>query len=107
MRTFLATRQRTMNAVYVDGDLSLHNHEWSEYIPYTNVLWIRYLLFYLERDFKRYAAKEETQAFAKEIRAFKRGLNPRTLALNGGFEDARDVLEFCVDAGWVEEVQLK
>ncbi|PMD40861.1 hypothetical protein L207DRAFT_346723 [Hyaloscypha variabilis F] len=106
MRTFLATGSRLMSAAYVDGDSSMHGHSWSEFIPYTNVLWIRYLLFYLEHDLKKHGDKKALEEFKSDTKDFKSKLNPRTTPWNGAFVNARQVLEFCVKAGWVTERQL-
>ncbi|KAE9367951.1 hypothetical protein N431DRAFT_348760 [Stipitochalara longipes BDJ] len=106
MRTYLATGQRMMNAAHLDGDLSIHGHDWSESIPYTNVLWIRYLLHYLEHNFKKHGEKKYLEAFRYETKELKSKLNPKTAVKNGAFVDARQVLEFCVGAGWVSEGQL-
>ena len=87
-----------------------NGHTWQEFIPYTNVLWIWYLLNWLEdgaiykydRE-KDDVEKQETKS-AESIE-FRRRLNTRTK--KEPFESATEVLNFALQSGWVTEEQCQ
>jgi len=87
------------------------SRQWSEHIPYTNVVWINYLLIHLRERYQKYGPKGK---FKSVFREQKRELNReveelcRLLVDRGeGFESATQVLEFVVAKGWVTEAQLE
>ncbi|PMD52536.1 uncharacterized protein K444DRAFT_543262 [Hyaloscypha bicolor E] len=109
MRTHLLTGERKMAAFYtLEPDQSKNGNVWSEYIPYTNVLWIRYLLHHLERSFKEHGVdQKELTEFKNQTKELKTRLDPRTLVKNGAFETAGGVLDFVWEKGWVSQEQLE
>ena len=109
MRTHLLTGERKMAAFYtLEPDQSKNGKVWSEYIPYTNVLWIRYLLHHLERSFKEHGVdQKELREFKNQTKKLKTRLDPRTLVKNGAFETAGGVLDFVWEKGWVSQEQLE
>ena len=82
-------------------------HTWSDYTPYSNVLWIKYLLGYLKKDFEHNGGSaEELRQFESETTELKRRLDPRTLVLNGGFASANEICEFVAQKGWINAEQI-
>ena len=82
-------------------------HEWKEFTPYSNVLWIRYLYAFLMKEFKKKGDPKNLTDFQKITTELKRRLNVRTKVENGAFENAADVLQYIADKGWVSEEQLE
>lgn len=77
--------------------------EWSESMPYTNVLWIRYMLAYLSDRFEGEddeGWEEQKSFFEGEVAELKARLEPRC---KNGFESARDVAEYCFRRGWFDD----
>lgn len=71
-------------------------------------MWIRCLLHYLEKSFKRHGIDQKTYTqFRQEIFEFNRRLNVQTLVKNGGFATAQEVLAFVVEKGWISQEQLE
>lgn len=110
MRTHLFTGERTMHpAAWHTPESRLQNndHTWSEFNPYTNVLWIKYLLNYLTTNFKLCATSRGGIAeFLNATVTLKSRLDTRTLPKNGAFGTAQEVLLFCYEQEWVSEEQL-
>lgn len=105
------------------------DRSWEEYIPYTNVLWLRYLLSYLMKSYKKSedaanttnnksskGSKSSKKAkrvedsplvpFEEEISELKKRLNVRTKVENGAFSRAWDIVAYAVEMGWVNEDQV-
>ncbi|CZR67183.1 uncharacterized protein PAC_17082 [Phialocephala subalpina] len=99
------------------------NRDWSSHIPYTNVLWLRYLLFFLinrlkeslptakeQKKLKPHSKKgrmtERFKELEEEIKELKRRLDPRTK--NGAFGSALDVSDWMMGPGvsWVAAEQV-
>ncbi len=94
---------------HIDASRSKNNgHTWEEYIPYSNVLWIRTLLHYLEKSFKKHGIDQTTfSRFRHDIVELRRRLNVQTLEKNGGFTTAQEVLAYVVAQGWISQEQLE
>jgi serine/threonine-protein kinase haspin len=111
MRTHLFTGERTMKkSPWHDEDSRSANngHTWSEFSPYTNVLWIKFLLSYLIKAAKKAGVlKWEMTQLNDEIRELNRRLNVRTKIENGAFSTAADILEFAAAQGWVNDQQIE
>jgi serine/threonine-protein kinase haspin len=109
MRNYLSTGERLPTPVTAKSkSIEASGHTWAEYTPYSNVLWIRYLYFYLERNFKKHGGvKAELKEFQGQTKEFKTKLDPRTAVHNGAFESAQEVLMFVVEKGWVSQEQLE
>ncbi|OWP05445.1 hypothetical protein B2J93_7646 [Marssonina coronariae] len=116
MRNHLFTGLRTMQAASWHDEASrspsrTNRHTWAEHIPYSNVLWIRYILSYLTKTFKKssrsQSVKEQLRAFEADTRDLKRRLDVRTKVENGAFSSATEVLNFVYGRGWVGESQLE
>jgi len=108
MRTHLFTDKRTHNKIdwHTDESRLLNNgHTWSEYIPYTNVLWIRYLLQYAIQAWS--GSPEDLDTFKGDIDELQHRLKPQTTVKNGGFETAEQVLEYALEKGWITAEQLE
>jgi len=113
MRSHLLTGQRATKASGWHKASKNDNplRPWSEHIPYTNVVWINYLLIRLREQYQLHGPKGK---FKSVFRDQKRELNreveelARMLSDRGeGFESATQVLEFVVAKGWVTETQLE
>ncbi|KAL1848528.1 hypothetical protein Daus18300_013581 [Diaporthe australafricana] len=77
---------------------------WKQHHAYTNVLWLAYLYEYLGKNFK--GVKKELALFRRESQEFWSHLNPEAPPEILSFSSAEDVVEFAVEAGWIEEDQL-
>lgn len=77
---------------------------WKQHHAYTNVLWLAYLYEYLVKNFK--GGKKELALFRRESHEFWTHLNPEAPPEILSFSSAEDVVEFAVEAGWIEEDQL-
>ncbi|KAK0118595.1 hypothetical protein ONS96_011687 [Cadophora gregata f. sp. sojae] len=117
MRNHLLTGTRTMQPASFHStpisELSpseTNNHTWKDHIPYSNVLWIRYILSFLTKQFKRHSrgpkATKDLATFEAEIKDLKRRLDVRTKVENGAFVSACQVLDYVFGKGWVSEEQL-
>ena len=107
MRTYLTTGERTAKPVPDNAkNINEDGYSWKEYMPYSNVLWIRYLYFYLQRDFKKQGGEK---AVLKEFLAQTKELRTRmdTRTKEGAFGSAQEVLVYVVEQGWVSEEQLE
>ncbi|PVH78989.1 hypothetical protein DL98DRAFT_421218 [Cadophora sp. DSE1049] len=87
-----------------------NNRSWSDHTPYSNVLWIRYILSFLTKQFKKHSrglgAITDLATFEAEIKDLKRRLDVRTKVENGAFVSACQVLDYVFGRGWVSEEQL-
>ena len=91
-----------------DSRYANNGHTWSEFGPYTNVLWIKFLLSYLIKAAKKAGvSKREMTQLNDEIRELNRRLNVRTKIENGAFSTAADILEFAAAQGWVNDQQIE
>ena len=87
---------------------SLSNgHTWREFRPYSNVLWIKFLLGYVKKNFKNSGGNlRELAHFEVETSEMKRRLDPRTLVKNGAFSSAGEIYQYVVEQGWITAEQL-
>jgi serine/threonine-protein kinase haspin len=111
MRTHLFTGTRTMfPADWHNASSRSENngHTWADFTPYSNVIWLRYLLSYLIKTCKKdlEGSFKAMMDFERETRELQSKLNVRTLKENGAFMKAQDVLEYVAQKGWVSEEQL-
>ncbi|KAG0647541.1 Serine threonine-kinase haspin [Hyphodiscus hymeniophilus] len=110
MRSHLFTGERKMHPkAWHDEQSKAWNegHTWREYIPYTNVLWIKYLLGYLKKNFRDSGGNlEDLRRFEKDTTELKRRLDPRTLVKNGAFTSAIDVSIYVQDMEWITDTQI-
>lgn len=86
---------------------------WKDHMPYTNVLWIRYILHYLLKTYQdrpgglTSSARREFNLFVTAIKELQKRLNTKTKIENGAFTSAQDVLAFALQERWVTEQQLE
>lgn len=73
-----------------------NGHTWVEFIPYTNVIWIRYILQYLIKHSK--CSDAEMRNFRSEVREFQYDLS---------LDTAEKMLGYAVSKGWVTEEQVE
>lgn len=111
MRTNLMTGERISKAKAWHANPQSRNPKktWAEYIPYTNVIWIGYMLGYLRKVFKKAdgAGSKPLKAFNEETKELSNRLDSRTKLENGAFLTATDVLYYCLEKGWVSEEQAE
>jgi serine/threonine-protein kinase haspin len=78
---------------------------WKDFRPYTNVLWLWYLLEWmiiqLKKSAKTKKAKEEIKVFENEANELRNRLNPDKTRVRD-FIDAADVANFAMEKGWIE-----
>jgi hypothetical protein len=71
---------------------------WRTFNPYSNVLWIYYMLDFLVKNYK---GTESLAGFMGESQELRQKLDPKTQRWRGAFNSACDVLEFCEEQGWI------
>lgn len=111
MRTHLFTGNRIMYPKsWHDNDETRNmsnGHTWQEHIPYTNVLWIKYILGYLQKNFR--GAPDHAPAlaqFREDTKELSRRLNSKTLVANGAFSTAKEICQYILDEGWATPDQI-
>jgi serine/threonine-protein kinase haspin len=83
--------------------------EWKEYKPYTNVLWVRYVVSYVIWKLEnRLGLGQDGKGFMSGIRPLVERLDPNRAGRpeRGGFGSAVEVLRFCVERGWITREDL-
>lgn len=105
MRTYLLTGERQHQTYKWHKAHSLDGKSWDEFMPYTNVLWIRYLHDWLKKKMKKFP--KMSNEFLMETKVFEKKLLPRSLTTDGSFSTAQEVLEYMVNEGWVSIDQAK
>ncbi|KAI1456743.1 hypothetical protein F4805DRAFT_219001 [Annulohypoxylon moriforme] len=83
----------------IDGPIT-----WSQYEPYTNVLWLAYIYEWMTGHFR--GTKKELNAFKRLTKELWLYLNPDADDGVPSFDSASDVVRFAVESGWIEEEQL-
>lgn len=108
MRTLLATGLRNHQPAKWHKENPTPN-SWKEHIPYTNVLWIRYLYNWLtnKKASKLYNKWKEYNEFLSDTKEFDRKLVPRTRTTKSSFGSASEVLQYMVEEGWVSVEQAE
>lgn len=84
-----------------------NGHTWAEYVPYTNVLWLKYLFGWLRTQYlKRIALENHTDVWYNipGVRELTRRFDFRTVE---GFDSATDVLIFAIEKGWITNEQIE
>lgn len=130
MRTNLLTGERTAKTktwhesqTLSPSPSSAPCKSWSEYTPYSNVIWIGYILGYLKKALKKTSStstrnmkgkkgngkgsNDVLALFNEETKGLTGKLDFRTKIANGAFGTATEVLLYCVERGWVSEVQAE
>lgn len=135
MRTHMIDGTHNMKPVTWHDENSLPTKikaPWKDFTPYTNVLWIRYILAYLNNNYKytkfpRSVSKQKSDPvfiqFSEQTRELSKRLNPKTKIENGAFtvrllrpkhetklivsQSAQEVLSYVVEQKWVSEEQLE
>ncbi|KAF7863113.1 hypothetical protein EAF04_007196 [Stromatinia cepivora] len=113
------TNANTPNKAIRDA-IKKKTHSWEEYIPYTNVLWLYFLMEYLtEVAPKGGRGKQGKQAWIRETEELRWLLHPDWAPGDGqdtgpteeqeeemGLGCAGDVLQYAFDMGWIHEEDL-
>jgi len=111
MRTHLFTGSRTMLPKIWHNEASKglnEGHTWQEFCPYTNVLWLRFLLGYLKRSFNKSGGDaDEMTKFEADTKELKTKLDPRTRITNGAFSSALEVFEYIAIRQWISQEQVQ
>jgi serine/threonine-protein kinase haspin len=77
---------------------------WEEHMPYTNVLWIRYLMWWLQTTFRKYGDSKALELFQEDAKELQRGLSPVT-KLDDSFATAAQILDYTINKGWITREQ--
>ncbi|KAG9229392.1 putative serine/threonine-protein kinase haspin like protein [Amylocarpus encephaloides] len=112
MRTHLFTNTRTMEKKSWHDDSSRdhsNGHSWDEYKPYTNVIWLHFLLGYLKKNLYQIPCSTfgTLKDFNAETKELSKRMDTRTKVENGAFLSATEVLEFCIGQGWISYEQAE
>jgi serine/threonine-protein kinase haspin len=87
---------------------SNNGHSWKEFIPYTNVLWIKYLLGYVKENFKKNSGDAgELSMFEKETKDLSSRLDYRSSVRKGAFSTALEVYQYVIQEGWITKEQVE
>jgi serine/threonine-protein kinase haspin len=78
-----------------------NGHKWQMFKPYTNVIWIHYVLEFLIQDFK--GPKKELERFKMGVKELREMLSPDVPIEDGGFASAEEVRAFCVEEGLMDD----
>ncbi len=73
-------------------------------MPYTNVIWLYYVLKYVAGKYK--GPQTPFKKFLTDTDELWKRLNPDKSHSDGAFSSAMEVLEYCVRQGWIEEKEL-
>jgi serine/threonine-protein kinase haspin len=110
MRSHLFTGKRGMFKSYWHNEDSReknNGHTWAEYIPYTNVLWLKYIFGWLRHQYLKGLCLEDQSDLWFNIPGMS-DLNKRfDLRTKKGFDSATEVLVFAVDQGWITNEQIE
>lgn len=110
MRSHLFTGRRNMfkRAWHTEESRGKNNgHTWAEYIPYTNVLWLKYLFGWLREQYlKVIPLVDHTDLWYNipGLQEFSRRFDLRT---RNGFDSATEVLFFAVEQRWITNEQIE
>lgn len=105
MRTWAFFRSHsTTHPLFDSADTPAHG-SWEDYMPYTNVIWLYYLLTTIIKLYKG-TDSEALEKFMEETEDLRARIAPDRRLFDGGFESAGEVLSFCVDEGWINENDL-
>jgi hypothetical protein len=81
----------------------VYPEQWKIFHPYTNVIWIWYILNHIIQFYDGDGAIDD---FMSETYDLRMKLNPDTAFRDGGFSRSGHVLDFCVRQGWINEDDL-
>lgn len=112
MRCYALDNQRARNASF--SDPSKHEQQkpyrlfkrggWNEYHPYTNVIWLRYILNYIMTH--NTLESDDLDIFKSETFAIRRRMDPALRADRGGFQSVSELWEECIKNGWICEEKV-
>lgn len=110
MRNYLFTGHRVSERkAWHDEESRLLNngHTWDEFIPYTNVIWLRYFLAYLKKQCAAIPGwtDDDQKTLLAETKTISKAMDVRTKEENGAFMTAGAVLRHCVDVGLIDVEQ--
>ncbi|KAI9742573.1 MAG: hypothetical protein M1818_003713 [Claussenomyces sp. TS43310] len=78
---------------------------WEDFMPYTNVIWLWFLLDYVMKHYK--GPKKDMAAFRKQTSQLRKRLHPDTKMSHGSFRGAYEVLEYALQQKWIDAVDLE
>lgn len=85
-----------------DKPLPKDSNPWSSHHPFSNVLWIYFILQHLLESLEKNNQSGIIPS-SHPLKRFKYKLDPSMEPSKGGFESARDVLNFALKEGWIEQ----
>lgn len=106
MRTWLYESSKSATGPdYHDSEYIDAAQSWADYTPYTNVLWLWFLLDWLKNrmlmaESLSTAHPKDVRKFCKDIEELMAHLSPEDKSAPD-FEDAAGVAEFALERGWV------
>jgi serine/threonine-protein kinase haspin len=89
-----------------ESRLKNNGHTWGDYVPYSNVLWIRYLFMWLRMSYLKTIAPENDNYLWYSIPGVSEINKKFDLRTRQGFESAAEVLIFASEQGWITDEQL-
>lgn len=101
MRNWVFFRTHGTKHALFDNEEAPQHGSWEMFEPYTNVIWLFYILDYTIKHFKGHS--KEKRVFMKETEELRALLQPDRRAYDGGFGDALGVYDYCVEQGWIPE----
>jgi hypothetical protein len=79
---------------------------WEKHIPFTNVIWVRYLLAWLRQQLDRNGSEDKARVreFTREVNEFQTRLKSMG---DDGFKSATDILMYMMECGWLTREQVQ
>ncbi|KAG9243814.1 hypothetical protein BJ878DRAFT_509002, partial [Calycina marina] len=112
MRTYLLTGERKAKPIawHLDDRHDDPSKSWDMFIPYTNVVWLRYLLYQLRESYQLHGP---TGTYQSTFRADKRTFNVEIEEFanmlgeaSEGFESAEEALQYALTKEWIKRSDL-
>lgn len=72
---------------------------WDEYHPYTNIIWLRYILNYILKH--NNLPRLDVDDFKSETFAIRRRMDPALRTNRGAFQSASELWNECIKNGWI------
>lgn len=101
MRNWVYFRTYGTTHPLFDSEEAPQHGSWEMFEPYTNVIWLWYILDYTIQHFG--GSSKDRKRFLKETEELRELLHPDKRSYDGGFSDALGVYDYCLDQGWILE----
>jgi hypothetical protein len=101
MRTWLFLRKNMITHPALPLKRQLGRESWSDFIPYTNVIWLHYILDFIIGKYTTDNQDRLVNIFKGQVAELRELLDPEREADEGGFISASEVFWHCCNQGWL------